>query len=115
MDGGTRASQAMCTGHSVIPGLGNGTDTTTLASSQLNYVPVTITAGVENLMRVSASGTMGNGEGGSGEGGGGEGGDGSGEGAGGSSGSAGGVVGMATRAGFAGAALAGLVGVVVLL
>ncbi|KAI6954672.1 hypothetical protein KC321_g16215, partial [Hortaea werneckii] len=60
MDGGTRASQAMCTGHSVIPGLGNGTDTTTLASSQLNYVPVTITAGVENLMRGTASeGTMG--------------------------------------------------------
>ncbi|RMZ00371.1 hypothetical protein D0864_03757 [Hortaea werneckii] len=117
MDGGARASQAMCTGHSVIPGLGNGTDTTTLASSQLNYVPVTITAGVENLMRVAASsGTMGAGGEGSGESGGGDGGDGDGEGGGGGrSGSAGFVAGMASRAGFAGAALAGFVGVVVLL
>ncbi|KAI7088679.1 hypothetical protein KC356_g3073 [Hortaea werneckii] len=116
MDGGTRASQAMCTGHSVIPGLGNGTDTTTLASSQLNYVPVTITAGVENLMRVTASGTMGAGEEGSGESGGGDGGgNGDGEGGGGRSGSAGGVAGMATRAGFAGTALAGFVGIFVLL
>ncbi|TKA24765.1 hypothetical protein B0A50_05753 [Salinomyces thailandicus] len=49
LEGGTRASQAMCTGHSVIAGLGNGTDTTTLASSQLNYVPITVTAGQENL------------------------------------------------------------------
>ncbi|KAI7608768.1 hypothetical protein KC346_g9483 [Hortaea werneckii] len=114
MDGGARASQAMCTGHSVIPGLGNGTDTTTLASSQLNYVPVTITAGVENLMRVTASsGTMGAGEGGEGDG---DGGHGEGEGGGGGeSGSVGVVAGMATRAGFAGAALAGFVGVVVLL
>ncbi|GAB1742443.1 hypothetical protein NU219Hw_g7989t1 [Hortaea werneckii] len=115
MDGGTRASQAMCTGHSVIPGLGNGTDTTTLASSQLNYVPVTITAGVENLMRGAASGTMGAGEGGSGVGGEGEDGNGDGDAGGGSSGSAGGVAVMATRSGFAGAALAGFVGVVVLL
>ncbi|KAI7286078.1 hypothetical protein KC345_g1350 [Hortaea werneckii] len=116
MDGGTRASQAMCTGHSVIPGLGNGTETTTLASSQLNYVPVTITAGVENLMRGTASeGTMGAGEGGEGDSGGGDGGEGVGEGGEGRRGSAGSVAGMASRAGFAGAALAGFVGVVVLL
>ena len=53
--GGTRATQAICTGASAVQGLGNGTQTTTLASSQLNYVPVTVTAGVENMNAVSHS------------------------------------------------------------
>ncbi|KAK6396589.1 hypothetical protein LTR65_008487 [Meristemomyces frigidus] len=46
--GGTVATEAICTGYSL-----NSTQTTTLASALLNYVPVTITAGVSKM----ASGT----------------------------------------------------------
>lgn len=55
--GGTRASQAICTGSSAIPGLGNGTQTTTLASSQINYVAVTVTAGATKLASIAAQAT----------------------------------------------------------
>ncbi|KAK3083570.1 hypothetical protein LTR53_020171, partial [Teratosphaeriaceae sp. CCFEE 6253] len=47
--GGTRATSAVCTGYSTVDGMGNMTAapvTTTLAGSQVNYVAVTITAGL---------------------------------------------------------------------
>ena len=47
--GGTRATAATCTGRSVIDGLGTVAWTSTLASTQLSYAPVTITAGAIKL------------------------------------------------------------------
>jgi len=82
LSGGTRATAATCTGSSHIPGLGRVGSSTTLASTQIDYATLTVTAGREMLARASeAAQQAGESEsGGGGEGGGGE-----------SSGAAGGV------------------------
>ncbi|EMC97212.1 hypothetical protein BAUCODRAFT_32953 [Baudoinia panamericana UAMH 10762] len=41
--GGTRATQAVCTGYTMPNGARNASQVTTLSSSQLNYVPVMVT------------------------------------------------------------------------
>ena len=45
MAGGTRATAATCTGSSQIEGLGRVGSSTTLASTQINYATLTVTAG----------------------------------------------------------------------
>ena len=52
LEGGTRATAATCTGTSAIPGLGTEMWTSTLASTQISYAPITITAGAEKLTTV---------------------------------------------------------------
>lgn len=47
------ATSAVCTGASAIPGLGRVQSTSTLASSEINYVPVTVTAGAQKLVAAS--------------------------------------------------------------
>ncbi|KAF2166884.1 hypothetical protein M409DRAFT_22936 [Zasmidium cellare ATCC 36951] len=47
------ATSAVCTGASAIAGLGRVQSTSTLASSEINYVPVTITAGAQKLAAAS--------------------------------------------------------------
>ncbi|KAF2722546.1 hypothetical protein K431DRAFT_293443 [Polychaeton citri CBS 116435] len=61
LHGGTRATKAICTSHSVIQGLGDATGTTTLASTQISYVPVFITAGQEKLQSLSTGSSEGGG------------------------------------------------------
>ena len=53
MAGGTRATAATCTGSSQIEGLGRVGSSTTLASTQINYATLTVTAG--RAMLASAS------------------------------------------------------------
>lgn len=47
------ATSAVCTGTSAIPGLGRAQSTSTLASSEINYVPVIVTAGYQKLAAAS--------------------------------------------------------------
>lgn len=47
------ATSAVCTARSVISGLGIVASTSTLASSEINYMGVTVTAGVEKLRAAS--------------------------------------------------------------
>ncbi|GAB7361405.1 hypothetical protein MBLNU230_g1461t1 [Neophaeotheca triangularis] len=93
------ASRAVCTGRSAIHGLGNVASTTTLASTQIEYVPVTVTAGLEKVAAMSA-----------GAGGGGEEGEGEGEGEGGSSGGTRGWEGQGVWSAGVLGAVAGVVG-----
>lgn len=51
------ASSAICTARSTIPGLGIAASTSVLASVDIKYVPVTVTAGVEKIMAASAYAT----------------------------------------------------------
>lgn len=44
------ATSAVCTNSSAISGLGEMGSTSTLASTEINYFPVTITAGYEKLI-----------------------------------------------------------------
>jgi hypothetical protein len=53
MAGGTRATAATCTGSSVIEGLGRVGSSTTLASTQINYATLTVTAGRAMLAAAS--------------------------------------------------------------
>jgi len=53
MSGGTRATAATCTGSSQIEGLGRIGSSTTLASTQINYATLTITAGRASLAAAS--------------------------------------------------------------
>jgi len=70
MAGGTRATAATCTGSSQIEGLGRVGSSTTLASTQINYATLTVTAGRAMLAAASeAAAQASNGES-SGEGGG---------------------------------------------
>jgi hypothetical protein len=70
MVGGTRATAATCTGSSQIEGLGRVGSSTTLASTQINYATLTVTAGRAMLAAASeAAAQASNGESG-GEGGG---------------------------------------------
>ena len=70
MAGGTRATAATCTGSSQIEGLGRVGSSTTLASTQINYATLTVTAGRAMLASASeAAAQASNGES-SGEGGG---------------------------------------------
>ena len=70
MAGGTRATAATCTGSSQIEGLGRVGSSTTLASTQINYATLTVTAGRAMLAAASeAAAQASNGESG-GEGGG---------------------------------------------
>lgn len=47
------ATSAVCTAASNIPGLGIVGSTSTLASSEINYIPVTVTAGAQKLAAAS--------------------------------------------------------------
>jgi hypothetical protein len=47
------ASSAICTTRSTIPGLGIIASTSVLASTEIQYLPVTITAGVEKIKAAS--------------------------------------------------------------
>lgn len=47
------ASSAICTARSTIPHLGVAASTSVLASTEINYVPVTITAGLEKIKAAS--------------------------------------------------------------
>lgn len=47
------ATSAVCTGVSAIPGLGRAQSISTLASSEINYIPVTVTAGYQKLAAAS--------------------------------------------------------------
>jgi len=47
------ATSAVCTANSAISGLGVVGSSSTLASTEINYVPVTITAGAEKLIAAS--------------------------------------------------------------
>ncbi|KXS93706.1 hypothetical protein AC578_3841 [Pseudocercospora eumusae] len=49
------ATSAVCVGSSAVSGLGVVVTTSTLASTQLGYVPVTITAGMQKIMEASRS------------------------------------------------------------
>jgi len=53
MVGGTRATAATCTGSSQIEGLGRVGSSTTLASTQINYATLTVTAGRAMLAAAS--------------------------------------------------------------
>jgi hypothetical protein len=53
--GGTSVTQAICTGISAGPG--NGSQTTTLGSSQISYYPITVTAGPGSNPTGSPSGS----------------------------------------------------------
>jgi hypothetical protein len=53
MAGGTRATAATCTGSSEIEGLGRVGSSTTLASTQINYATLTVTAGRAMLAAAS--------------------------------------------------------------
>ena len=53
MVGGTRATAATCTGSSQIEGLGRVGSSTTLASTQINYATLTVTAGRALLAEAS--------------------------------------------------------------
>lgn len=65
MAGGTRATAATCTGSSQIEGLGRVGSSTTLASTQIDYATLTVTAGRAMLIEASeaaANGDSGNGD-----------------------------------------------------
>ena len=67
MSGGTRATAATCTGSSQIEGLGRVGSSTTLASTQINYATLTVTAGRAMLAAASEAAAQASGEAGSGE------------------------------------------------
>lgn len=68
MAGGTRATAATCTGSSQIEGLGRVGSSTTLASTQINYATLTITAGRAMLAAASEAAAKADDEQGSGHG-----------------------------------------------
>lgn len=47
------ASSAVCTARSTIPHLGVAASTSVLASTEIKYMPVTVTAGLEKIMAAS--------------------------------------------------------------
>lgn len=49
------ATSAVCVGSSAVSGLGVVVTTSTLASTQVSYVPVTITAGIQKIIEASHS------------------------------------------------------------
>ncbi|WPG98266.1 Hypothetical protein R9X50_00105400 [Acrodontium crateriforme] len=53
--GAPRATSAVCTGNNAVSGLGNAASSTTLASSELNYMPVIITAGAQKTSMAAAA------------------------------------------------------------
>lgn len=61
MAGGTRATAATCTGSSEIEGLGRVGSSTTLASTQINYATLTVTAGRAMLAEASEAANNANG------------------------------------------------------
>jgi hypothetical protein len=70
MVGGTRATAATCTGSSQIEGLGRVGSSTTLASTQINYATLTVTAGRSMLAAASEAAAQASSDEGGGEGGG---------------------------------------------
>jgi hypothetical protein len=72
MAGGSRATAATCTGSSQIEGLGLVGSSTTLASTQINYATLTITAGRALLAEASEVAAQASGEEAMGENGGGD-------------------------------------------
>lgn len=70
MAGGTRATAATCTGSSQIEGLGRVGSSTTLASTQINYATLTVTAGRAMLAAASEAAAQASSGESSGEGGG---------------------------------------------
>jgi hypothetical protein len=72
MAGGTHATAATCTGSSQIEGLGLVGSSTTLASTQINYATLTITAGRAMLAAASEAAAQASGEEAVGESGGGD-------------------------------------------
>lgn len=62
MVGGTRATAATCTGSSEIEGLGRVGSSTTLASTQINYATLTVTAGRALLAEASEAAANANGD-----------------------------------------------------
>ena len=72
MAGGTRATAATCTGSSEIEGLGRVGSSTTLASTQIDYATLTVTAGRQLLAQASEAAAQASSEGSGGGGSGGE-------------------------------------------